>query len=269
MSAPVAPTIIIIKKKSAHAGHHGGAWKVAYADFVTAMMALFIVLWLLSASVDIQKSVAGYFRDPKGFGKRIANDLGGVGKTLVVTKTNLNELKNKLQEAIKQSPELDKIKNHVQFTITGDGLRIELMESEKGTFFESGQAIPTPAARDLLEQLAHQFGSMENTILIEGHTDAKAYDSQIYSNWELSADRANAVRRIMQEKGLRGNQVTEIRGYADQQLQLPDKPNDPSNRRVSVIVQYLHRPNVEEPPSGKSEGEEHKTANPEGKAAHK
>jgi chemotaxis protein MotB len=253
MSAPVAPTIIIIKKKGgSHGGHHGGAWKVAYADFVTAMMALFIVLWLLSSSAEVQQAVSGYFRDPKGFGKQMGSNVGGQGETLIVTKTNLNQLKEKLEAAIRQTPQLDKIKNHVQMTITGDGLRIELIESDKGTFFESGEAVPTPAGTALLVEIAHQFNTMPNSVLIEGHTDAKPFDSTKYSNWELSADRANASRRIMQENGLRSNQVSQVRGFADQQLRLPAKPDDASNRRVTIIVQYPQALAPPEEPKGKA-----------------
>jgi chemotaxis protein MotB len=256
MSAPIAPTIVIIKKKSGHGGHHGGAWKVAYADFVTAMMALFIVLWLLSASNDIQKAVAGYFRDPQGYGKQLGTHLGGTGETLVVTKNSLDQLKNKLEQAIRQTPQLEKIKNQVQMTITGDGLRIELLESDKGVFFENADAIPTPIGTALLIQLAHQFGTMPNHVLIEGHTDAKAFDSVKYSNWELSADRANAARRIMQENGLLPNQVSQVRGFADQQLRLPAKPDDASNRRVTIIVQYLHAPAPPDEPESKTSEKE-------------
>jgi chemotaxis protein MotB len=251
MSAPVAPTIIIIKKKSGHGGHHGGAWKVAYADFVTAMMALFIVLWLLSASNDVQKAVAGYFRDPQGYGKQLGSELGGTGESLTVTKNSLDQLKTKLEQAIRQTPQLEKIKNYVQMTITGDGLRIELLESKDGMFFENGEAVPTPAGTALLVQLAHQFGTMPNRVLIEGHTDAKAFDSDKYSNWELSADRANASRRIMQKNGLRLNQVSQVRGFADQQLRLPAKPEDASNRRVTIIVQYLRLATPPDEPKSK------------------
>jgi chemotaxis protein MotB len=247
MSAPATPRIIIVKKKSQHGGHHGGAWKVAYADFVTAMMALFIVLWLMSASQDVKLAVAGYFRDPKGFGKQMGSSMGGSGESLTITKSNMNLLKGRLEDAIKKSPQLAKLKDYVQMTITGEGLRIELLESDKGLFFENAQAAPTEAGRALLAQLAAQLGQMKNNVLIEGHTDAKPYDSQKYSNWELSSDRANASRRIMQETGLRPDQVSQVRGFADQQLRLPDKPEDPTNRRISIIVQYPQT--ADEPPT--------------------
>jgi chemotaxis protein MotB len=233
MSAPATPPIIIIKKKGGHAGHHGGAWKVAYADFVTAMMALFIVLWLLSSSDDVKKAVAGYFRDPKGHGKQMGSAMAGSGESLKLSKNSMSALKDKLEQAMKQSPQFEKLKDYVQMTVTGEGLRIELLESEKGMFFETGKPLPTDTGRALLEQLAQELGKMKNHVLIEGHTDSKQYVGAEYSNWELSVDRANAARKIMQESGLRPDQVTQVRGFADQQLRIPDKPDDPSNRRVS------------------------------------
>ena len=252
MAAPTPP-IIIIKKKGGHSGgHHGGAWKVAYADFVTAMMALFIVLWLLNSSQEIQKAVAGYFRDPRGSGKKMGSAFGGTGESVTVDRKNLNQLKEKLQQAMKESPKFEKVKNNVEMTVTGEGLRIELLENEKGIFFENGLAKPTDNAKDLLDELATELGSMPNTILIEGHTDAKPFgDSADYTNWELSADRANAARKTMEQKGLRPDQVVEIRGYADQQLRLPDKPDDPSNRRISIIVRYTAAVDVPPKADGK------------------
>jgi chemotaxis protein MotB len=240
MPAQVPPTIIIIKKKAHHGGHHGGAWKVAYADFVTAMMALFIVLWLMNASQDVQKAIAGYFRDPKGFGQQTGSSLGGTGESLTITKSNMNLLKNKLEQEMKKSPQFDKLKDFVQMTVTGEGLRIEMLESEKGRFFENGEPLPTETGKALLVLLAQEVGKMPNGLLIEGHTDSTPYGGLRYSNWELSADRANSARRIMQENGVRADQIAQVRGFADQQLRLPAKPQDPSNRRISIIVQYLH-----------------------------
>ncbi len=237
MSSPPQP-IFIIKKKISHGQHHGGSWKVAYADFVTAMMALFIVLWLMTASQDVQKAIAGYFRDPKGFGTQTGSSMGGSGEGLTISKDHMDLLKSKLQQALKQSPELSKLKDYVQMTITGEGLRIELLETNKGMFFDSGRPYPTKTGEDLLRLLAEQLGKLKNSILVEGHTDSKPYDGEGYSNWELSADRANAARRIMQLDGLRLNQVSQVRGFADQQLRIPANPEDPSNRRVSIIVQY-------------------------------
>jgi len=230
--------IIIRKKKAAHDGHHGGAWKVAYADFVTAMMSLFIVLWLMSSSEPIKKAIAGYFHDPNGVEKMMGSDMAGTGESLSLKKADMNQLKEKLNDAFKQLPEFKEIKEHVQMTVTGEGLRIELLETAKGMFFENGNANPSPDGKELLLSLAQELAKLPNKITIEGHTDAKSYASLTYTNWELSADRANAARRLMQADGLRDNQVTEVRGFASQRLRKPDDPTDPSNRRISVIVQY-------------------------------
>ncbi len=231
--------IIIIRKKVSHEGHHGGAWKVAYADFVTAMMALFIVLWLLSSSEKIKKAVGSYFQDPTGSGKMMGSNLGGLGESVAVTKDDMSQLKKRLEQAMKSMPKFEEMKNNVELTITNEGLRVELIESEKGMFFESGNFKPTDQGKALLVQLATELGRLPNTIVIEGYTDAKPYQGQnAYSNWELSADRANAARRLMQESGLRADQVKQVRGFADQRLRTPKDPEAPSNRRVSVIVQY-------------------------------
>ena len=240
MGTTAAPIIIIKKKKkSGHGAHHGGAWKVAYADFVTAMMSLFIVLWLMNASQEVQKAVAGYFRDPKGNGKKAGSALAGVGESISISKDHMSQLKDKLEQALKQTPEFDKLKDHVEMTVTGEGLRIELIETDKGMFFATGQANPTPSGRALLIDLAHQIGALPNHILIEGHTDSQAYTDTAYTNWELSSDRANAARRLMRDNGVRGDQVGAVRGFADQQLRVPDHPEAASNRRISIIIQYL------------------------------
>lgn len=232
--------IIIIKKKAVHAGHHGGAWKVAYADFVTAMMALFIVLWLLSSSEKIKKAVGSYFQDPTGSGKMMGSTMGGIGESLTLSKDDMKQLKQKLEQAMKTIPKFDQMKNNVELTITSEGLRVELIETEKGMFFESGNAHPSDRGEELLARLATEIGRLPNTVLIEGHTDAKPYPGEAsYTNWELSADRANSARRLMQESGMRPNQVTQVRGFADQRLRMPNDPTNPANRRVSLIVQYL------------------------------
>ena len=232
--------IIIVKKKQAHGGHHGGAWKVAYADFVTAMMALFIVLWLMNSSKQVREAVGGYFKDPTGTSKKVGTDLAGSGENFSLTKDNMPELKEQLQKSIRQVSDFEKLKDHIEMTVTAEGLRIELMETETGTFFGSGNSEPTPEARELLIKLAGELGKLPNKVSIEGHTDAKLYSGSVgYGNWELSADRANKARRLMQENGLGPEQVVQVRGYANQQLRKPDQPEDPSNRRVSLIVQYV------------------------------
>jgi len=235
-----ARPIIIVKKRGGHGGHHGGAWKVAYADFVTAMMALFIVLWLLNTSKKIQEAVGGYFRDPMGSAKNPGTNLTGAGVSLPISKDDMPKLKEELEKRIRQMANFDKLKNQIDITVTPEGLRIELIETEKGTFFNLGSAEPTDNGKQLLSLLASELGKLPNQISIEGHTDAKPYTGEgEYSNWELSADRANAARRLMQQSGLGGSQVSQVRGYADQMLRKIDDPLDPSNRRISVIVQNL------------------------------
>jgi chemotaxis protein MotB len=231
---------IIIKKKIMHGDHHGGAWKVAYADFVTAMMALFIVLWLMGASEPVKKAVAGYFKDPSGKAVDKGSGPGGAGESLAIRKDDMGKLKDKLESAMKQLPELEKLKNQVDMTVTGEGLRIELMESEAGTFFNTGSARPSNTGEDMLKMLASELGKMPNKLLMEGHTDARPFASKGgYSNWELSSDRANSARKLMQESGLGTAQVAEVRGYADQRLRKPADPNNASNRRVSIVVKYI------------------------------
>jgi chemotaxis protein MotB len=234
------PEIIIIKRKASHGGHHGGAWKVAYADFVTAMMALFIVLWMMNASKQVQEAVGGYFKDPKGSSKVVGTNKNGAGDYVELKKEDMEKLKQQLLQSIHHLDPLDKLKNQIEITITQEGLRIELMESAKGTFFELGSANPTPALRDLLEVLSQELGQLPNKISIEGHTDSKPYTgNRAYDNWDLSSERANEARRLMQGEGIRSDQISQVRGFADQRLRLPLQPEDPSNRRVSVIVQYL------------------------------
>src|SRR3954467_7656419 len=135
--------IIIIRKKHGHGGHHGGAWKVAYADFVTAMMALFIVLWLLSSSEKVQKAVGGYFTDPSGSGQMKGSSMAGAGEEISLSKDEMDKLKETLEHALKEVPKFDEMREQVQITVTGEGLRIELMETANGMFFESGNANPS------------------------------------------------------------------------------------------------------------------------------
>jgi chemotaxis protein MotB len=232
--------IIIIKKKGGHGGHHGGAWKVAYADFVTAMMSLFIVLWLLSSSKPVQEAVGGYFRDPNGTASKKGSSLAGAAENFTLTKDDMPKLKDQLEQKIRQMSDFEKLKSHVEMTVTSEGLRIELTESASGTFFDSGSPKLNGDGRELLVTLAQELGKLPNTLSIEGHTDSKPYAaSGNYSNWELSTDRANAARRLMQSNGIRSNQVTQVRGFSDQHLRKLDNSLDPSNRRISLIVQYI------------------------------
>lgn len=213
---------------------------MAYADFVTAMMALFIVLWLMNSSKQIQVAIGGYFKDPSGNSKLVGSNQSGSGENFTVTKDNMGQLKQALENSVRQMAKFDQFKNQIEMTVTAEGLRIELLESGAGTFFDSGSSVPSQNGKDLLLKLAQELGKLPNKLSIEGHTDSKPYAGKSdYGNWELSADRANAARRLMQQAGLRDDQVTQVRGYADQKLRKPDDPLDPSNRRISLIVQYV------------------------------
>jgi chemotaxis protein MotB len=242
------PPIIIIKKKRDHGGHHGGAWKVAYADFVTAMMALFIVLWLMNSSKPIQVAISGYFKDPSGTGKQTGSSVTGSGETPTPqpAKQDMAKLKEELQKSIQSINDLDKLKKNIEITVTPEGLRIELLESAGGTFFDSGSSALNLSGREIAGLLAAELGKAPNRISLEGHTDAKPFTGKSsYSNWELSADRANSARRLMQQSGLRHDQISQVRGFADQRLRNVKDPLDPSNRRISIIVQYISN-NTEE-----------------------
>jgi chemotaxis protein MotB len=232
--------VIFIKKRSVYRVHHGGAWKVAYADFVTALMALFIVLWLMNSSKPIQEAVGGYFRDPNGTAQKMGTKMGGTGDASAVKEEDMSKLKDEVMKDMAKMANFDKLKNLIEITITPEGLQIELMEDPNGTFFENGSAVPTPLLKSLLEILAPIAAKLPNPVSIEGHTDSKPYSSSmVYGNWELSSDRANAARRLMESKGMRPGQFVQVRGYADRKLRKPLQPEDASNRRITVIIQHL------------------------------
>ena len=229
--------ILIERKVPGHGGHHGGAWKVAYADFVTAMMSLFIVLWLISSNDAVKNSVAAYFQDPRGTANLTGSAMQGTGHAIPLSKSDMSKLKARLQDAARQLPHFAQLSRQIEITASPDGLRIELLEEPGGTFFESGSAVPTPALTAFLTLTSHELGKLPNRISIEGHTDSRPYsDGSTYTNWELSADRANAARRLMQGNGIAPGQISQVRGFADQMPRRPDHPEDPSNRRITVIV---------------------------------
>src|SRR4051812_30323873 len=261
MAAKTAP-IIVIKKKIAHGGNHGGAWKVAYADFVTAMMSLFIVLWLMNSSEKIKKAVAGYFNDPKGTASLMGTTMTGTGETVsAAAAKDMQKLKEKLEEQIRAKKDLEKLSKQIEITLTPEGLRIELLEDKNGTFYHSGSARLSDSGQELVGLLARELKTLPNSLLIEGHTDAAPYlEAATYSNWELSADRANAARRLMQQDGVRTDQVTQVRGYADQLLRVKGNPYDPSNRRISILVknQQGRPPTLNEAEPGVDKPETHK-----------
>jgi chemotaxis protein MotB len=219
---------------------HGGAWKVAYADFVTALMALFIVLWMMNSSNAVKQSITGYFKDPKGYTRQMGAGPANSGEGLPVQRSDLSRMRERIEEALRAMPDFQTMRDHVKFTVTGEGLRIDLLETEQGMFFVTGSPSPTEAGTRLLRALAAELGKMPNRIVVEGHTDARPFRNAApasgYGNWELSVDRANAARRLLHGYGIDASQVVEVRGYADQHLLNGGDPGDPKNRRVSVVV---------------------------------
>ncbi len=242
--------IIIVRKKVYGHGHHGGAWKVAFADFMTAMFAMFLVLWLVNQSSDVKSAIAGYFQDPLGradeFGSSIMPGEGAqtqsprimtAKQVIDLRRDRLRQVADQIEQQIREVPALAELAEHIEVEITEEGLRVQLLEDSTGVFFESGGAIPKPAGAALLQFLGKKLGGLPNAIVIEGFTDATPYTRKDgYSNWELSVDRANASRRILLAGGLNDAQVQQVRGWADRHLRLPDDPHAASNRRVTVTV---------------------------------
>jgi chemotaxis protein MotB len=241
--------IIIVRKKAAHAGHHGGAWKVAYADFVTAMMAFFLVMWLVNQSKAVKQAIGGYFRDPGVFesqgGKGILPGEPSINQTppppspasAESERQRLETVVSHIRERLNVVPEFKTLKNQIEFSVTPEGLRIDLVEGEKSSFFDSGSAALRGEAERILGVIAKELGMLHDQVVIEGHTDSRQYASKTgYTNWELSADRANAARRVMEREGLAAGQVAGVRGLADRQLRNAGEPFDPRNRRVSIVV---------------------------------
>ncbi|HKS14664.1 MAG TPA: flagellar motor protein MotB [Pseudomonas sp.] len=264
--------IIIKRVKRFAAGHHGGAWKIAFADFATAMMAFFLVLWLLSTATPEQKlSIAGYFKDPIGFsesGTPYVIDLGGSPelspeKTInpevktesspetsiqidqekvenmaeQVERERLELLLQELQNKVEENPELQKFKDQILFEITQDGLRIQIMDAENRPMFDLGSARLQPYFEDILLAMADTIKAVPNKISVSGHTDAKPFaGSGGFGNWELSASRANAARRALVAGGYPDEQVARVVGYASSSLFDRKNPFNPVNRRIDIIV---------------------------------
>ncbi|QCI14875.1 flagellar motor protein MotB [Pseudomonas putida] len=264
--------IIIKRVKRFGGGHHGGAWKIAFADFATAMMAFFLVLWLLSTATPEQKiAIAGYFKDPIGFsesGTPYVIDLGGspqlapektinpeekseptpntsiqLDKDQVETlaeqveRERLELLLQELQNKVEENPELQKFKDQILFEITQDGLRIQIMDAENRPMFDLGSARLQPYFEDILLAMADTIKAVPNKISISGHTDAKPYaGTGDFGNWELSANRANAARRALVAGGYPDEQVARVVGYASSSLFDRKNPFNPVNRRIDIIV---------------------------------
>jgi chemotaxis protein MotB len=258
-----AAEVRIVKKgKQGHGGHHGGAWKVAYADFVTAMMAFFLVMWIMGLSQEVKSSVAGYFKDPVGFMKAVragnapfetpnSKPGGNPAKPDPFDpwdRKRLAAAKEILEKIVASSPEFSQLKNHVDIKLTNEGLQINLLETRESMFFDAASAKIKPATRALLAKIASELRKMPNRIVIEGHTDPRPLSrgTPEYTNWELSADRANAARRVM-EPLLLPRQIEEVRGYADRRPRDVKNPTHFSNRRVTIMVR-AESPSIESVP---------------------
>ena len=245
----------IIVKKVFHGGHHGGAWKVAYADFMTAMMAFFLVMWIVGQSAEIRRNVAGYFRDPVGFSKGGSKGIlpGGKGpyekepgNTLKKTKQqretetweSLKEVGRKISTKLQGMENFSKFKNQIEIGLVPEGLRIQLIEaSANSSFFESGSADMSREGEDILKAISSEIAKLSYLTVIEGHTDSRKFPvGAKYTNWELSADRANTARRVMLNAGMDESRIKEIRGFAANQPRIKDDPFSPSNRRIAIII---------------------------------
>jgi len=262
--AEVQPIIIKKVKKGGHGGHHGGSWKVAYADFVTAMMAFFLLLWLLSASnQETLSGIADYFDNPSAI-----DAAGGTSTSMIELGSNidsskgdgnqnresesyenyseayeqmeqakLEDLQDELEYLIENNPELEKFKDQLLIDITNEGLRIQIIDKENRPMFDLGSAILKPYVKRILKEMAPILNELPNKLSISGHTDARRYFRKDgYSNWELSSDRANAARRELVSARLPPEKIVQVVGLASKFLLYKDKPLDPSNRRISILV---------------------------------
>ena len=266
--------IIVKRVKKVAGGHHGGAWKIAFADFATAMMAFFLVMWLMSVATPEQKKlISGYFKDPIGFSESASPyviDLGGSptpapDRTLnqqeqdpadavdaadaevdlqqaesiaeEVERERLELLLQELQNKVDENPQLQRFKDQILFEITQDGLRIQIMDAENRPMFASGSARLQPYFEDILLALTDTIAAVPNKISVSGHTDAQPFVGRGgYGNWELSADRANAARRVLIAGGYDDEQVARVVGYASSALFDREDPLNPVNRRIDIVV---------------------------------
>jgi len=257
--------IIIKRKKVIAAGHHGGSWKVAFADFATAMMAFFLVLWLTAtASPEQKQAVEGYFKDPVGFmegGASSPVDLGGSASVIneaardidsnpvqiqdevvdqladTLEQRRMQQLFQDLQERIEQNDTLQEFKDQLLIDITDEGLRIQIVDRSNRPMFDSGRAELKYYSQDILFELANTLGSVNNKLSLTGHTDSTPFRGRPgYTNWELSSDRANTARRALVAGGVRMEQIARVVGLSDSVLFDKENPMAPVNRRISIIV---------------------------------
>lgn len=250
-----SPPVIKKKNKKSHGGHHGGAWKVAYADFVTAMMALFIVLWVLGQSEEVKEAVAGYFKDPAGFSSGSINLLEGKENIVVDLdlqnealrheneKKELAKMGEEILQELSESEEFQDMLDQIQIEVVEEGLRIEMVESADDVFFEIGTSQLKSSAFKLLQNIGTQISKKKNKIIVEGHTDSRPYsgDGTGYTNFELSSERANSARRALTTGGVSEEQINEVRGFADKRLRDKNDPYSAINRRISIILKFTEK----------------------------
>jgi chemotaxis protein MotB len=215
---------------------------VAYADFVTALMALFIALWVMNSDSDVKRAVSRYFKDPRGYSVAAAGGPAALGAVPPAPRANMAEIQSEIERALRAAPEFQRIRRNVVLSVTAEGLRIELVETEQGMFFDNGSPNPTEAGRLLLKLLAAEIGRMPNAVAIEGHTDDRPFrdaaPAAAYGNWELSTERANAARRLLRLYGMGAGQVVEVRGFAERRPMDAANPSSVRNRRISLVVQF-------------------------------
>jgi chemotaxis protein MotB len=255
--------VIVRKKKVAGGGHHGGSWKVAYADFVTAMMAFFMVMWILGMDDKTKQAIEGYFSSPVGYKKGAGAGSSPISSGSAPTRMTaaqiksivraaetqrFNQLAGELRTKLAANNALKELGAKIEVVVTREGLRIELVESGQGdVFFPLGSAQMKPAALIALQTIAPSIAGLPNPVVLEGHTDAARYTTgTAYTNWELSGERANAARRVLEISGLPPGRVAEVRGYADRHPRNADDALDPSNRRISVLLPYASDARVDE-----------------------
>lgn len=240
------PRIIIKKAKAQHGGHHGGAWKVAYADFVTAMMALFIVLWVLGASdKKFKAGIAHYFREPGVFSGSTGvipdggQDKVGAG---IIQSPSLEVLRAQIHERLAGLKDLINIQELVSIKMTDEGLLIDIIDKEKQAFFELSSATVKPTMHKVLAFIVKEIKNTPNKLVISGHTDARPFHNEsYYSNWDLSTTRALNTRRVLEELGIPSERIERVVGYADRQLRVPEDPLSSENRRISILIKKLER----------------------------
>jgi len=249
-------TIVVVKKrKKNHGGHHGGSWKVAYADFVTAMMAFFLVMWIMGLDEGVKDVVAGYFANPVGFERGFSGGRDPLSSgttplsdeghpTMIFTReaqtADFERVADRLEGRLEGAGVGGHLSAEVEIVITEEGLRIELMETDQGAlFFERSSSSLKPALDEMLTIVAEELQTLPNPVVVEGHTDAARFVRRQYTNWELSVDRANAARSALTEGGLPPHRIAEVRGYAHRELRNPDQPYAARNRRISILLPFL------------------------------